>query len=159
MAFFALPVMVVLFFIGVAAQMNQLALAVAGAGKPGQMENFEIVSAQRVEAFAAACLDTAIASPGAISASLTVAMPTGATTPVGAVCMTTPAAGGARNVYAYAPVVGGAAGQMMTDTQRSAAWYRVQSQGQAVNVQFGDVSAVPASLPVGALLEWVQVTP
>ncbi|WP_206956341.1 hypothetical protein [Trinickia acidisoli] len=159
MAFLVLPVMVVLFYLGMAMEFNQWAQAVPGAGKPGQMVNVATVSAQQAEVFGAACLDTATATAGMISSSITVTLPTGVTTPANAVCMTTSAGGGTRNVYAYAPAVSGEAGQVMTDSDSSAAWFLVPRSGRAVGIVSGQPSAIPATIPAGSLLAWFQVNP
>jgi S-adenosylmethionine synthetase len=70
MAFLMLPIITVLFFLGVGVQAWQLAQAVPGAGVPGRMEAAANVSAQQALVFGAACVATASATPGLISASI-----------------------------------------------------------------------------------------
>lgn len=159
MGFLVLPIMVVLFFIGLGMQMDQLAQAVDGSGRVGRMTNTATVAAQRMQTYAASCLDAATASPGLISPSLTVLLPSGVLAPQGATCMTTAAGAGTRYVYSYAVSLPGEAAQLMTDTHWSSVWYLVQAQGQAVNLFTSTVSAVPAAIPVGTVLDWVQITP
>lgn len=160
MGFLVLPIMVVLFFIGLGMQMDQLAQAVTGAGQAGQMANVAVVASQRMQAYGAACLDEATKNPGVVTQNLPLTtMPAGAVIPPGAACTTTPAPGGARNVYAYAASKPGEAAQLMADTQGNQAWYRVPAAGQAVMIATGQVAAIPATVPAGDLLEWVQVTP
>lgn len=160
MGFLLIPIMVVLFFVGLGMQMEQLAQAVTGAGRAGQMANVAMVASQRMQTYGAACLDEATKNPGMISQNLPLTTsPAGAVMPQGAVCMTTPAGGGARNVYAFAASKPGEAAQLMTDTQGSEAWYQVPAVGQAVMVATGQAAAIPATVPVGDMLEWVQITP
>lgn len=159
MGFAILPLIVLLFFIGIEAQTGQLALAVSGAGLAGRMSNMAAVDAQQAEVFDTACESAALASPGLISASIVVVPPPGVLIPAGAVCMTNSAGGGVRNVYSYTPAVPGEAGQLSADTQQSAVWYQVKTQGQAVSVDTGLASAVPATIPAHSLLSWMQVNP
>ena len=159
MGFAILPMVIALFFAGIATQAGQLARAVNGAGDVGLMENRAVVTAQRAEVFGSACVDAATATPGLVSANVPVNLPAGVNLPSGALCMTSAAAGGGRDVYAYLPAAPGAAGRIVADTQTNVAWARVAAQGQAVNLVTGAVSAVPASIPVGSLLDWVQVNP
>lgn len=159
MGFLLLPIMVVLFFVGLGMQMDQLAQAVTGAGRPGQMANVATVTSQRMQTYAAACLDAATASPGMISQNVTVSLPAGALAPQGALCMTTPGPAGARNVYAYAASKPGEATQLMNDTYGSLAWYQVPAAGQAVMIATGQTAAIPAMIPAGDMLEWVRVNP
>jgi len=159
MGFAILPLIAVLFFVGIEAQTGQLALSVAGAGVQGRMGNLAAIYAQEAEVFATACQNAAFATPGLISSSITVTLPAGVLVPSGAVCMTTSAGGGTRNVFAYTPAVPGEAGQVVSDTQYSAAWYQVRTAGQAVNVVSSLTSAVPATIPTRSLLSWLQVNP
>lgn len=159
MGFAILPMVVALFFAGVATQAGQLAASVDGSGDVGLMESHAVITAQQAEVFGSACVDAAIATPGLVSSSISASLPAGVSVPGGAVCMATAAAGGGRNVYAYLPAAPGAAGKIVSDTQTNVAWSRVSAQGQAVNLVTGTVGAVPASIPVGSLLDWVQVNP
>lgn len=159
MGFAVLPMIVALFFAGVAMQAGQLAGSVNGSGDVGLMENRAVARAQQAEVFGSACVDAATASPGLVSANITVSLPSGVTVPNGAICMASAAAGGGRNVYAYLPTAPGAAGRIVSDTQTNVAWLRVSAPGQAVNLVTGAVSTVPASIPQGSLLDWVQVNP
>ncbi len=158
MAFLILPLMAVFFWIGMSMQGWQLAQAVPGAGPAGRMETLAQVSAQQAEMFGAACISSAISNPGVISSAITVTLPAGVTQPAGAVCMTTAGPGNGRNVYGYMPVASGAIGHVLTDSQRNAMWHRVQSAGLAVNLATGQTTPVPATLPVGVLLAWIQTT-
>lgn len=157
MGYFIFPMAVVLFFAGVAAQLGQMALAVPGAGQAGRAAAIATVSARQIEVFATACLNTALASPGLVASSLVVELPAGVNAPAGAVCMTT-AAGAGRNVYGYAPSVGGQAGRILSDTQGSYSWLLVRGPGQAVVLATGGATTVPASIPVGAVVDWVQTS-
>ena len=158
MAFLMLPIITVLFFLGVGVQAWQLAQAVSGAGVPGRMEAAANVSAQQALVFGAACVATARATPGLISASISPALPAGVSTPAGAVCMAAARAGGGRDIYGYMPVAPGAAGFLIQNTQGNVAWFRVSRQGTAVNMVTGVTYAVPTMIPVGALIDWVQTT-
>ena len=157
MGYFIFPMAVVLFFAGVAAQFGQMALAVPGAGQAGRTAAIATESARQLEVFATACINAALASPGMVAANLNVTLPAGVNAPVGAVCTTT-AAGTGRNVYAYAPGVGGQPGRILTDTQGSYSWLVVRGSGQAVALATGAAVVVPATIPVGALVDWVQTS-
>jgi len=162
MGFMILPLAVVVFFVGLTVEFNQMTQAVAGAGKTGQMVNAMIVSAQRAEIFGAACLSAAIASPGLISANIDVisTLPPGTIAPASAVCMTEAVAGGGRSVYSYTTEVPGEAGQVMADTQMNESWFQVDLPGEATNLAISQPpSALPATVPVGTILKWVQITP
>lgn len=158
MAFLILPMIAAFFWFGMSMQGWQLAQAVPGAGKAGRMETLALVSAQQAEMFGAACIRSAISSPGTISPSITVTLPPGVTQPAGAVCMTTAGPGNGRNVYGYMPVASGAIGHVLADSQQNAMWHRVQSAGLAINLATGQTVSVPAALPVGVLLAWIQTT-
>lgn len=157
MGYFIFPMAVVLFFAGVAAQLGQMALAVPGSGEAGRMSAAATLAARQVEVFATACVNTALAAPGMVASNLIVTLPAGVNAPAGAVCMTT-AAGVGRNVYGYAPGVGGLAGQIQADTHSSFTWLQVRSAGQAVTLATGATTSVPASIPVGAVVDWVQTS-
>lgn len=158
MAFLILPIVAVLFYFGIAMQGWQISQAVPGAGPAGRADTLAQVSAQQAEMFGAACANTAIAATGVVASSMIVVLPPGATLPTGAVCMTTPGVGEGRNVYGYLPAVAGAAGRLLADTQNNAVWYRAQSAGIAINLSTGQTAAVPTSIPVGALVEWIQTS-
>jgi hypothetical protein len=158
MAFLVFPIITVLFFLGVGAQAWQLAQTVPGAGVSGHMDTVAAVSAQQAQAFGAACVATASATPGLVSLNITPALPAGVSMPTGAVCMAAARTGGGRDIYGYVPVAPGAAGLLIQNTQGNAAWFRVKSQGAAVNLVTGVTYAIPAMIPVGALIDWVQTT-
>lgn len=157
MAFLMLPIITVLFFLGVGIQAWQLAQAVPGAGVPGRMDAAAIVSAQQAQVFGAACVATASATPGLIG-TVTPVLPAGVLTPTGAVCMAAARAGGGRDIYGYIPVTPGAPGLLIQNTQGNAAWFRVQSQGVAINLMTGVTYTVPTVIPAGVLIDWVQTT-
>ncbi|CAN7313065.1 hypothetical protein LJR034_001520 [Caballeronia sp. LjRoot34] len=159
MTFMILPLVAVLFFAGLAAQAAGFAQAVPGAGVAGRMQSAAIVSGHRAEVFAGACVEAALEAPGVIAATLPVPLPAGVIAPAGAGCITTAGATGGRNVYAVVPAVPGAAGQVMSDTQGSAAWLRVEEAGLAFDLVTGLAVDVPASLTPGALLAWTLVEP
>src|ERR1700676_3964501 len=101
MGFLLLPIAVVLFYIGIASQAGQMTGSLPGAGQAGRMDALAVVRAQQAEAFSSACVSTASATAGLISASVVPAMPSGVAIPKGAVCMTTAGPAGSRNVYAF----------------------------------------------------------
>lgn len=158
MAFAVLPLMVVVFWLSLSVTGWQQAQAVPGAGPAGMLEARAIVAAQRAEMFGTSCVSAALAAPGAISQSLPVTLPPGVVLPTGAVCMTTSGPGNGRNVYALLPAQPGAFGRVRSDTQNNVAWFRVVSAGSASNLATGEVAAVPATIPVGYLLNWVQTS-
>jgi hypothetical protein len=158
MGYAILPLLMVALWVGLATQGNQLAQAVPGAGLAGRMDATAFAAAQRAEVFGTACVSTASATAGLISNAVAVTLATGVTTPAGAGCMTVAIAGGGRNVYAWVPAVPGVAARVAADTLGSLAWYRVPTQGQAVNLMNGQVSAVSTAVPVGSLLDWIQTT-
>lgn len=163
MGYVILPFAVLLFLLGVSAQFGQQAQALPGAGLAGRADQLASVTAQSAQRFAAACITTAVASPGLISASIPVptSIAGGATVaaPAGAGCMTTSAGGTTRNVLAFMSAPPGAAAQVLRESGASASWYRVTASGQAVNLLTGAAWGVPVSIQVGALVDWVQVTP
>jgi hypothetical protein len=158
MAFLILPFVVVFFFMGLSAQAWQLSQSVQGAGIAGQMDTRATVTAQQAEMFASACISNAIASSGLISTSIVVTLPIGVNLPNNALCMTTPASGGGRNVYGYMLVAPGAIGQIQADSSEGVTWYRVSSAGVASNLATGEIVAVPSTIPIGNVVEWIQTT-
>lgn len=163
MGYIIWPFAVLLFLLGVSAQLSQQAEALPGAGLAGRSDVLAGVTAQSAQRFAAACINAAAASPGLISTgvAVTTSIPGGATVaaPANAGCMTTAAGGTTRNVLAFMTVAPGAAAQVLRDSGTSAAWYRVTTTGQAINLLNGAAWGVPSSIQVGALVAWVQVTP
>jgi hypothetical protein len=151
------PLVVAVFGLGLSMVNWQVAQQAPGAGTVGYMEARATAAAQQAEVFVVACLAAATSSPGLISSNLTVALPAGVTPPPGDACMTT-TAGAGRNVYASMTAVPGAAGQILQDSLGDAQWFRVQSTGVAANLMTGRSAAVPASIPVGSLLTWVQTS-
>ncbi|MBN6207071.1 hypothetical protein JYK21_11405 [Ralstonia pickettii] len=158
MAFLILPMITVLFWLGLSTQAWQMADAVPGAGPAGRMASLAQVSAQQAQMFGTACISAATSNPGVVSSRMAVTLPPGVALPTGAVCMTTAGTGNGRNVYGYVPVAPGAMGRVLSDSQYNAMWHRVQSTGQAVNLATGQAMAVPASIPAGVLLAWVQTS-
>ena len=156
MGFVMLPIVAVLFWLGITAQALQLSQAVPGAGVSGHMESLAGVTAQQAQVFGAACSATAGATPGLVGQSIVPSLPSGVVLPAGAVCMATARSGGGRDIIGYMPVQAGAAGEIIANSEGNLAWYRVQSQGSAINLVTGLATAVPAAIPVGALLHWVQ---
>lgn len=158
MGFLALPFMVVMFWLGLAAIAFQQSQAVTGAGVVGRMDSLAQISAHQAEMFGAACASTAIAQTGVVTASMVVILPPGVVLPAGAMCMTTAGAGNGRNVYGYLPVSAGAVARVMSDTQDNAVWYRVQRAGAAISLVTGETMVVPAGIPAGNLVDWIQTT-
>jgi len=158
MGYLLLPIAMVLFYLGLASQAGQLAGSVPGAGQAGRLDAISVVRAQQAEVFGAACIDQASAIPGLISAGISPVLPSGVAVPTNAVCMTTSAPAGARNVYAFLPSAPGAAGAVAVDSDLNGSWYRVQTLGIAVNLASGQASAVPTSIPAGSLLQWIQTS-
>jgi hypothetical protein len=158
MGFTLAPLAALLFHMGITSQLSQQALAVSGPGGTSRTEMVATVAAQRMELFGASCLNAALAAPGAVSPSVLVTLPSGVTVPTNAVCMTTAAAPG-RNVYAYAPSVPGEATNIISDVGSAYNWFVVQSAGQAVNLQTGLASAVPTTIPVGSVVDWILANP
>lgn len=157
MAFALLPLAAILLLVGLTTQIAQIGNSVPGAGMAGQMDAVARVSAQQAEMFGTACSATASAQPGMISASLPVTLPPGVQLPKGAVCMTT-AAGSGRNVFAFLPSVAGEADTVMDDMSQSSTWFSVSNRGLATNLASGQLVAVPLSIPVGSILDWVQTS-
>jgi hypothetical protein len=157
MGFLFMPIATVLFCLGVVAQLAQLSQAAPGAGVPGRMESVATVTAQQAQAYGAACVATAGATPGLVGASVVAVLPTGMAAPAGAGCMAVANPAGGRDVYGYMRVSSGASASLLGSTQGSLAWFRVRSQGTAVNLATGAAYSVPANIPVGALVHWVQL--
>lgn len=157
MGYLVLPIAAVLFCVGIMAQGWQLAQAVPGAGVPGRMESVATVTAQQAQAYGAACVMTAGATPGLVGASVAPVLPSGMVAPAGAGCMAVANPGGGRDVYGYVRVSSGAGAALLGSTQGSLAWFRIRSQGTAVNIATGNAYSVPATIPVGALVHWVQL--
>lgn len=151
------PLVVAVFGLGLSMVNWQVGQQAPGAGTVGYMEARATAAAQQAEVFGAACQAAAISSPGAISTNLAVSLPAGVATPSGAACMTT-SVGAGRNIYAIMTAVPGAVGQILQDSQGDAQWFRVQSTGVAANLMTGRTAAVPASIPLGSLLKWVQTS-
>lgn len=158
MGAFLAPIVMVLLYLGLQAQANQMNGTMPGQGWSGRAGILAQIQATQLELFTTACQNVAAANPGLISASIGVALPSGFLAPTGAVCATTAAAPSGRNVYAYAPAVPGEAGNIRTDTLQSVAWFRVTSPGQAVNLVTAQSFAVPASIPTGAVVAWILTT-
>lgn len=159
MGYMILPLAALLFGIGMQMEFGQMAVSVSGAGQAGQMQSLAIVRARQIELFGSACENAAIAASGVVSASLQVSLASGANAPPQAVCMTETGTAGSRNVYGYMSGVPGEAGQIISDSASSAVWYRVQSAGQAINLVNAQVLTVPATIPVGAIVDSITVTP
>lgn len=157
MGFALLPFAAILLMLGLAMQGAQLADTVPGAGLAGRSATLALVSAQQAEMFATSCASTAGVQTGVVSASLAVALPVGVALPRGAVCMTV-ANGSGRDIYAYLPSVAGEAGQIVIDTMGSGSWFQIRSGGIASNLITGENAAVPLSIPVGSILDWVQTS-
>ncbi|MBB6592752.1 hypothetical protein LBW62_08165 [Ralstonia solanacearum] len=157
MAFAILPFAAIMLLFGLGMQASQLADSVPGAGLAGQMETRSLVSSQQAAMFGTACLNAAIAQPGAVSPSIAVTLPAGVLLPLAAVCMTM-SNGSGRNVYAYLPAAPGAAGRLLADSLGSGNWFAVRAAGVAVNLSVGNTMPVPATIPVGSLLNWTQTS-
>ncbi|MBP0623435.1 hypothetical protein [Cupriavidus consociatus] len=157
MGYLILPIATVLFCLGIVAQSRQLSEAAPGAGVAGRMESVATVTAQQAQAYGSACVSTAGATPGLVGASVTPVLPSGMVAPAGAGCMAVANPGGGRDVYGYVRVSSGASGALLSSTEGSLAWFRVRSQGTAVNLATGVAYSVPATIPVGALVNWVQL--
>lgn len=160
MGFMILPMAVALFCIGLTMQFTQTAQAVPGSTSwPSHVDAIATITAQQSELFASACLTAALTSPGLVSQQMTVVMPAGTLAPASAVCATATAPGGGRYVYAYSPMPSGMGANVLSDTYNNPSWYRVSTAGQAANLVTGLVSAVPTSIPVGDIVQWLQVNP
>ncbi|MBP0633142.1 MULTISPECIES: hypothetical protein [unclassified Cupriavidus] len=157
MGYLILPIATVLFCLGIVAQSRQLSEAAPGAGVAGRMESIAMVTAQQAQAYGSACVSTAGATPGLIGASVIPVLPSGMVAPAGAGCMAVANPGGGRDIYGYVRVSSGASGALLNSTDGSLAWFRVRSQGTAVNLATGIAYSVPATIPVGALVHWVQL--
>ncbi|SOY77611.1 conserved hypothetical protein; putative exported protein [Cupriavidus taiwanensis] len=157
MGYLILPLATVLFCMGIVAQSRQLSQAVPGAGVPGRMESVAAVTAQQAQAYGAACVSTAGATPGLVGASVAPMLPAGMAAPAGAGCMAVANPAGGRDVYGFVRVAPGAGAVLLNSTDGSVAWFRVRSQGTAVNLATGTAYSVPASIPVGTLVHWVQL--
>ncbi|MFS8981156.1 hypothetical protein PO002_43455 [Cupriavidus necator] len=157
MGYLILPIVTVMFCLGIVAQSWQLSEAAPGAGVPGRMESVATVTAQQAQAFGAACVATAGATPGLVGANVVPLLPTGVVAPAGAGCMAVASPSGGRDVYGYMRVSSGASASLLGSTQGNLAWFRVRSAGTAVNIATGMTYSVPATIPVGSLVHWVQI--
>ncbi|CAG2155452.1 hypothetical protein [Cupriavidus numazuensis] len=157
MGYLVLPIAAALFCAGIMAQGWQLAQAVPGAGVPGRMEAVATVTAQQAQTYGAACMTTVGATPGLVGASVVPVLPSGMAVPAGAGCMAVANPSGGRDVYGYVRVSSGAGAALLESTQGSLAWFRVRSQGTAINISTGNAYSVPATIPVGVLVQWVQL--
>ncbi|CAB3730612.1 hypothetical protein LMG22037_05549 [Paraburkholderia phenoliruptrix] len=154
-----LPVLLAVVFAGLIAQGMQLAQALpGGSSQSGQSQNAAAAAAVQAELFGAACINAALASP-AISSSISVTMPAGVPVPAQALCETVadPVAG--RDVYSYTPGVPGEATSIESDTEGNASWFRSIASGQAASLSSEEILQIPATIPVGVMLEVVQVNP
>lgn len=156
-----LAVVFVLVVAGLMAQMSHLASSVPGAGWTGRVDAEAVVSAQRAEAFAAACLRTAAATPGLVAADIAVTIPAapGAVIalPTGARCATAPAGGTARYVLAHVPLRPGMLDQLRANSHGGEGWYSVTDSGAALPLSGTASVSLPLSVPAPAALRWVQV--
>ncbi|MDT8840232.1 hypothetical protein ParKJ_22675 [Paraburkholderia fungorum] len=155
-----LPVILAVVFAGLIAQGMQLTQALpGGSSQSGQSQNAAAAAAVQAELFGAACISAALASSGTISSSISVTMPAGVPAPAQALCQTVadPVAG--RDVYSYTPGVPGEATSIESDTEGNASWFRSVAKGQAASLSGGQTLQIPATIPVGVMLEVVQVNP
>ncbi|MGF6440608.1 hypothetical protein [Paraburkholderia youngii] len=160
MGFLIYPLAVAMFCIGLTMQFTQTAQSVPGsAAWPMHQDAIATITAQQSEVFASACLTAALTARGVVSQQMTVVMPAGTLAPASAVCATTAAPGGGRYVYAYSAMPSGMSANILKDTYSNPSWYRVSVAGQAANLVTGLVSAVPATIPVGDIVQWLQVNP
>ncbi|MBN3761073.1 hypothetical protein [Burkholderia sp. Ac-20365] len=159
MGFAIFPIVVVMFFAGITMQLMQSANGVVGASVAEHIQNKAIVSALEAEAFSTSCLNAALSSPGMVSANITVVLPNGVPTPPNAVCMSTSAPGGGRNVYSYLPAVPGEFGRIGADSGMSELWLRGLGQGQAASIASGQSVTVPTNIPTGTVIQQVLVNP
>jgi hypothetical protein len=158
MGYLLLPIAMVLFYVGLSSQAGQLTGSLPGAGQAGRMDVVSVVRAQQAETFGASCIEQASATAGLISANIAPVLPSGVVVPTKAVCMTTAATAGARNIFAFVPSVPGAAGAVAADTNMNDSWFQVQTLGTAINLVSGQASTVPTSIPAGSLLQWIQTS-
>ncbi|TWG87972.1 hypothetical protein L602_001500001050 [Cupriavidus gilardii J11] len=121
------------------------------------MDTVAIVTAQQAQAYGAACVATVGATPGLVSQSVAPVLPAGMLPPVDAGCMAVVNSSGGRDVYGYMRVAPGASASLLGTSQGSRAWFRIESQGSAINIATGVAHTVPSSLPVGALVHWIQL--
>lgn len=159
MGFLMLPMAVVAISFGLLMQAIGLANAVPGAGPVGIAQQLAQTRAQQAEMFEGVCFNTALDSPGTVSNSLPLILPSGVVMPSGAMCMTTNAGGGSRYVYSVVPGAAGAGGAIEQNTGRSAAWYEVTASGVATNLVDGSVLTVPATFAKGSLVASIIATP
>lgn len=151
------PMVVLTLFLAWTVGTQQLADALPGAGPAAQLDIAAHITAQQAEVFTSAFVSSAIASPGLVSASLVVQLPPGVSVPKNALCMTT-ANGAGRNIYGYLPTVPGMVGQIISDTQGNAMYYRVTSIGVGSNLVTNAVIALPTAIPVGNVVMWSQAS-
>lgn len=157
MGYLFLPIATALFCLGILTQLWQQSQATPGAGVAGRMDTVAVVTAQQAQAYGSACIATVGATPGLVGVSVVPALPAGMIAPVGAGCMAVANPSGGRDVYGYMRVAPGASASLLGTSQGNLAWFRVESQGSAVNIATGATHNVPPSLPVGALVHWVQL--
>ncbi|WP_321935269.1 hypothetical protein [Paraburkholderia sp. J8-2] len=159
MGFLILPMAMVAIFLGLGMQAMGFANAVPGAGPVGMSQQLAQTRAQQAEMLENACFEAALTSPGTISSNLTVVVPSGVVLPTGAMCVTSSAGGGSRNVYSVVPGAPGAAAAIEHDTGHSAAWYEVTASGIATNLADGTSIAVPATFAKGSIVASILATP
>lgn len=157
MGYLFLPIATAFFCLGILTQLWQQSQAAPGAGVAGRMDTVAIVTAQQAQAYGSACVATVGATPGLVGQSVAPVLPAGMLPPVGAGCMAVANSSGGRDVYGYMRVAPGASASLLGASQGSRAWFRIESQGSAVNIATGVAHTVPAALPVGALVHWVQL--
>ncbi|MBY4898657.1 hypothetical protein [Cupriavidus sp. AU9028] len=157
MGYLFLPIATVLFCLGILAQLMQQSEAMPGAGVAGRIDSMASITAQQALAYGAACLATVEATPGLVGASIAPVLPAGMVSPVGVGCMAVLNPAGGRNVYGYMRVAPGASAAVLKNSGGSLAWLRVESVGSAVNLMTGAAQTVPAALPIGSLVHWIQL--
>ncbi|WP_321959252.1 hypothetical protein [Burkholderia cenocepacia] len=160
MGYALFPLVVLMFFGGLIAQSQGLALSVVGAGSVGFAETRANVTAERVIAFADACMETAVTNPGLTGDAIAARLPIGAVAPAGAACKIDAVAGGGRVVYASAPLVPGAVSRIRELSEGSDTWFAISNAtGVATSITSGDPHPIPTSLPSGNLLFQAQIRP
>ncbi|AOI94137.1 hypothetical protein WS58_16605 [Burkholderia pseudomultivorans] len=147
-------------FGGLISQAAGIATSVIGGGPVGQAEARADVAADRVVAYADACVRTAISNPGLTGDSIAVQSQIGVVPPAGATCKIDANAGGSRIVYAWAPIVPGAVGRVIEETDASEAWYMTSTaNGVATGIVGGAPHAIPSTVPFWSLLYQAEVKP
>jgi hypothetical protein len=155
-----IPVIMVVIFLGLMAQDSQLAAAVPGSATlSSELGGTAAAAAVQAELFGSGCLNAALLAPGEIASSVVVSMPVGVPVPPQAVCETVEDPDGGRDVLSYTPLVSGEVSEIETTTESNASWFKTTGVGQATGLFTGALLQIPATVPVGVLVQAQLLNP